>query len=226
MENYSEKQNVAFGKNEALSGAMSKDERNKAFYRLIQAEYKEEFKDLFNREFGRRFRQMKETEEELAEIKACINPLVERFRVSDIKDLAELIMKKTEENKMVNDAEFLRRQYDAWSKEAEDTMGEYPDFDFKKEFENPEFRAGLRAGISMTSLYRALHFDEISRAASNAAVNAAMDSIRAGSGRIHEVGSENSCSVKARKRVEDLTDAELDEFLERIRRGEKITFGV
>ncbi|MDO5478120.1 MAG: hypothetical protein Q4G23_03045 [Clostridia bacterium] len=226
MKNY--KEGYMFPENnKALAGNMSKEERDSAFSKLIQNEYKEQFQDRFNREFGRRYKGMKETEEELSLLKEALKPLMERYDEKDTVSLVKRILEEMGEKakKSVNDPAALKKQYDEWLKEAEAIKKEYPDFDFRKEFENPEFRAGLKSGVPMTSLYRAMHFDELSKSISDNAAKAAIDNVRSGNGRIKEVGSENSASVKSKKNVNDLTDAEIEEFLERVRKGEKITFG-
>ena len=226
MRNYKEA-SLASENDKAYAGNMSKEERDSAFSELIKNDYKEQFQDRFNREFGRRFKGMKETEEELAMLKEALLPLMERY---DEKDTVALVKRVLEDigkadKKKEADPEKLKKQYSKWLEEAEKTKEFYPDFDFRKEFENPEFRAGLKSGIPMTSLYRAIHFDELSKSISDKASKATIENIRSGNGRIREAGSEASVPVKSHKKVEDLTGTEIDDFLERIRRGEKITFG-
>lgn len=226
MRNYKEAP-FASENDKAYAGNMSKEERDSAFSELIKNDYKEQFQDRFNREFGRRYKGMKKTEEELALLKEALLPLMEKYNEKDTVSLVKRILKDIEsgEKKKEADPEKLKRQYAEWLKEAEETKEHYPEFDFRKEFENPEFRAGLKSGIPMTSLYRAMHFDELSKSISDKASKATIENIRSGNGRIREAGSETSAPVKPRKKVEDLTGDEIDNFLERIKRGEKITFG-
>ncbi|MBQ2942626.1 MAG: hypothetical protein IJD97_10395 [Clostridia bacterium] len=211
---------------EASAGEMSREERDRAFLRLIKNDYKEQFQDKFNQEFGRRFKEMKKNEEELLTLKEALKPLMEHYNEKNPVALVKRLLEDTERKneKARKDSDMVKRQYGKWLSEAEKIREIYPDFDLRKEFENPDFRAGLKSGVPMTSLYRAMHFDELSKSISDNATKAALDNIRSGNGRIKEAGSENSASVKSKKKVEDLTDDEIEAILERVRRGEKITF--
>ncbi len=227
MENYKENELGKKSEAPATVGDMSKEERDIAFSRLIKGEYKEQFQDRFNREFGRRFKEMKRTEEELMVLKEALMPLMERFNEKDTLSLVRRLiyeMEEKDENKE-REKEFVKNQYDRWNEEATEMSDRYPGFDLRAELKNPEFRTGLKSGLPMASLYRGLHFDELSKGETDAAVKAAVANIRSGNGRVRETGSENSASVKTKKSVEDLTGEEIDEILERVRRGEKISFG-
>ncbi|MBR6720430.1 MAG: hypothetical protein IKL74_05915 [Clostridia bacterium] len=227
MKNYKGAEKLTPERNKALAGNMSKEERDDAFSKLIKNDYKEQFQDRFNREFGRRYKGMKETEEELIALKEALRPLMEHYNEKDTVSLVKRILdeSKNKEKSSKGDAALIKKQYDKWLSEAKETKKKYPSFDFKKEFNNSEFRAGLKSGIPMTSLYRAMHFDELSKSISDKASKATLENIRSGNGRIKEAGNERSASVKTKKSVESLTGDEIEEILERVRRGEKITFG-
>ena len=163
---------------------------------------------------------MKETEEELEGIKGAVKPLLDMYDAKDVASLVNSILKE----KSTKEDKFTENQYMGWTNEALKTAEKYPGFDFERECENPVFRSGLRSGIPMEHLYCGIHFDELSKIISEAAAKAAIDNIRAGHGRINELGSEKTHSVKAKKDVGSLTDNEIEEFLDKIRRGEKISF--
>lgn len=226
MENYNRDVLMA-GENTAYAGDLSKEDRDNAFAQLIKGMYKEQFQDRFNREFKRRFKNMKETEEELNMIKENLAPLMEYFGEKDVVTLIGLLLEyiKNKENENCRKKEYVSNQYADWENEAKELNTKYPGFDIHNELKNPEFSAGLRAGIPMSYLYRGMHFDELSEGISEAAVRAAIENIRSGNGRIKESGSENSVPVKKTKRVEDLTGEEIENIIDRVRRGEKISFG-
>ncbi len=198
------------------------EEKEAEFFKLIRGEYKDEFQKLFDREFKRRFKNMKETEEELALLKETLKPLCDLYESEDYDFIVKSITDAKNKNTM--DDKNLNEHFERWKNEAMKTAEKYPGFNFASEFENPDFRAGLMSGIPMENLYQGMHFDELAKIISEAAAKATVDNIRAGHGRINEVGSEVSHSVKAKKDVKSLTDSEIDEYLEKIRRGEKISF--
>lgn len=215
---------------EAYTSGKGAEDKNKLFSELIQNEYKDEFNKIFNKQFGKRFKKMKETEEDLELIKQQLSPLMSYYGTDDIKTLVALILKDLQKevftpgiNEVKKD-KAIPEMYEKWMVEALETSKIYPEFQFAKEIENPEFVKGLRAGIPMTSLYRAMHFDEISKGISETAAKAAVENIRAGKGRINELGIENLGSVRARKKAEALTDSEIEEILEKVKKGEKISF--
>ena len=224
MKNYSEDIKNLGGRT-ANTAEEDKLRREEEFENLIR-DYKEQFQDRFNREFARRFRNMKEQEEELMAIRRALRPVLEFYGTDNVNEAV---------NRFLNDNETVTRRkaeeypvdagrYSGWMAEASETAKKYPGFDFAKEWETPHFRAGMNSGIPMEALYRGLHFDELSKAIAEAASKATVENIRSGNGRINEVGSEGSASVRAKKKVNELTDTEIDEYLERIRRGERISF--
>ena len=205
------------------------EEKGKKFSDLMQNEYKDEFQKKFDREFAKRFKKMRETEEALVSIKKSLAPLIEYYGISDIESLVTLILKDLKKevlapSKNNYEGETFEKMYEKWMDEARKTSEIYPECKFSKEFEKPDFVKGLNAGIPMTSLYRALNFDEISKGISEHASKAALENIRAGKGRINEAGIENSPSVRAKKSAGALTDKEIDEILKKVKNGEKITF--
>ncbi len=216
-------------KNERDVKSPGAEDREKKFSELVQNEYREQFQKKFDREFAKRFKKMRETEEALISLKKSLSPLMEYYGISDIESLVALILKdlrkeKADLSEKINEGEAFRKMYEKWMGEAEETSKIYPEFKFSKEFENPAFVKGLNAGIPMTSLYRALNFDEISKGISETASKAAIENIRAGKGRVSEVGIENSPSVRAKKNAGALTGKEIDEILKKVKNGEKISF--
>lgn len=223
MENY-KNNTLSETENTASAGNMSKED---TFSKLIHGEYREQFQNKFDKEFSRRFKNMKKTEEELERLKEALLPLTERYGEKDVTALVKRLVSSTKEieDKKGRLDEYVKNQYAAWDKEATELAKEYPGFDIKTELKAPHFCAGLKSGIPMSYLYRGMHFDELSKDISDAAAKAAVENIRSGYGRIKEAGSENSAPVKKRKKVEDLTGEEIENIIDRVRRGEKISFG-
>ncbi len=206
-----------------VSSGMS--EKDREFSNLIQNEYREEFQKLFDSRFGKRFKRMKETEEELSKIKSQIKPLMEYYKTGDAEVLVSLILKDLEKKVFSREEEKKEEMpLEKWIEEAFETSKIYPEFEFTEELKNPAFIKGLKAGIPMTSIYRALHFDDISKGISETAMKAALENIRAGKGRTNELGMENLGSVRAKKKADTLTEKEIEEILKKVKKGERVSF--
>ena len=139
---------------------------------------------------------------------------------------------KAEEEKAAKEAEeierkkleAIKRTVEGWEKEAEEVKKLHPEFDFKEASNNPDFQRGLRFGMPMLTLYRSLNFDSISKSIEETARKAAIESVKQGNGRPSEVGADSTKAVSADMDVNSLTGEDIDEILERVRKGEKISF--
>ncbi len=102
-------------------------------------------------------------------------------------------------------------------------------FDFAAECENPDFTNLLRAGISVESAYKAVHFDDMvggamAKTAEEVRGNLAR-SIQSRASRPAENGLVSSNTSTMKTDVNKLTNADIDEVLKRVRAGEIISFG-
>ena len=136
---------------------------------------------------------------------------------------AAIIAKEAEEIERKK-LEAIRQTVEAWEKEAEEVKKLHPEFDFKEASNNPEFKRGLRFGMPMLTLYRSLNFDSISKSIEETARKAAIESVKNGNGRPSEVGADSTKAVSADMDVNSLTGEDIDKILERVRKGEKISF--
>lgn len=124
---------------------------------------------------------------------------------------------------------------------AAETMKEFPNFNLEDEFQNPAFRTALdfiaqqkneqneKTGrndeiYDLTTAYKMAHFDELQKdlvkRSSSAAISAAAQSIQSGARRPTENAVKKSGTTTQRKSVEDMSDAEFDDFYQKVRRGE------
>ena len=116
----------------------------------------------------------------------------------------------------------------AWREEGEAVRAKYPSFSFETELKNENFARMLRAGVSVSAAYQALHHDEIvaaesARAASDAEKRLS-ETIRARGERPGENGAQAEAGVTFKKDVSKLTRAERAELAKLAMRGGKIEF--
>ncbi len=96
-----------------------------------------------------------------------------------------------------------------------------PDFDMKKEMQNPDFVNYVWGkGLTVEEAYFLVHRQELLE---EARVDA-MEELAARRDRMVENGAAKNRPAIAKKNPKDLTDKEIDAIIERARNGEKITF--
>ena len=117
---------------------------------------------------------------------------------------------------------------EAWKEEGEAVRKKYPAFSFETELKNENFARMLRAGVSVSAAYQALHHDEIVAAESARAASDAerriTETIRARGERPGENGAQAEAGVTFKKDVSKLTRAERAEIAKRAMLGGKIEF--
>lgn len=115
-----------------------------------------------------------------------------------------------------------------WKQQAESLKGVYPTLNFDAEIQNPQFAQLLGAGVDVRTAYEVTHRDEIIPAAMQFAQKSATEkiaaSVAAGQARPSEGGMQNTPSAQMKTDVSKLSAKEIDEYIERARRGERITF--
>lgn len=96
-----------------------------------------------------------------------------------------------------------------------------PDFDMKKEMENPDFvKYVWGKGLTVEEAYFLVHREELLEQSRQETVNALSERRQ----RILENGAGKNRPAIAKKNPRDLSDKEVDEIIERVRRGEKVSF--
>ena len=126
-------------------------------------------------------------------------------------------------------AEQVRQIQANWARQAESLKAKYPDFDFARERQNPDFAAILRAGGSMESAYQATHFQQLAgQIRSNTAQQVeqgVLNRVEQRTSRPAENGISPAHAGSALKKdPRSLTKAQCEELERRAARGEKITF--
>ena len=121
-----------------------------------------------------------------------------------------------------------QRQYDQWVAEAEQLKEALPNFDLALESQNPEFIDYLTKGVPLDKAFMLTHLDEFMNGNNNAvaseAKNSVVSQIRMRNERPAEASVKNSRAVIRKSNVNELTNEDIDAIIERVRRGEKISF--
>ena len=116
-----------------------------------------------------------------------------------------------------------------WKQQAESLKGVYPNLDFDSEVQNnEEFAQLLGAGVNVETAYLVSHKNELipsmMQYAQKSATEKIAASVAAGQARPSEGGMQNTPSAQMKTDVSKLSAKEINEYIERARRGERITF--
>lgn len=133
--------------------------------------------------------------------------------------------------RQVQEAEFQRQQ-DAqiqdWIRQAEELKTKYPEFDLQNELQNEAFAAQLKAGVGVELAFKTTHFDELMQAttayAAQQTQKAVTENIRARGTRPAENGTGTKSGFTTSKDISNMSLKEINEKIERARRGENVTF--
>ena len=152
------------------------------------------------------------------------------------RDQTEMRKLKAENEKLSKVAERQRQAaavqkiQDNWRRQAEDLKARYPEFDFAKERQNPNFSAILRAGGSLEAAYQAVHFQELAQRRVEAAAQKVEQGVVSRIERKAARPAENGISparagTVLKKDPSKLTTKECEELERQARLGKTITFG-
>ena len=140
------------------------------------------------------------------------------------RENADLKKKMEEQSRQEN----ANKLYQKWFEESESAKQFYPNLDVQAELQNEDFARLLMAGIDVKSAYEVIHKDEIIGGAMQYAAKTVekkvVDKIRANGSRPVENGISSQSASVVKTDVSQLTDADMDEILRRVRNGEKISF--
>ena len=140
------------------------------------------------------------------------------------RENADLKKQMEEQSKQEN----ANKLYQKWFEESESAKQFYPNLDVQAELQNEDFARLLMAGVDVKSAYEVIHKDEIIGGAMQYAAKTVekkvVDKIRANGSRPVENGISSQSASVVKTDVSQLTDADMDEILRRVRNGEKISF--
>ena len=120
-----------------------------------------------------------------------------------------------------------RQQIAVWEQQAGEMREIYPDFDLRRECENPQF-VKMLAHVPMQAAYEALHLSEIMQGAmaqtARVVEKGVTENIRAKGQRPAEAGLTPTPGVEIKSDPSRLTRADRKRIRELVARGEKIRF--
>ena len=204
----------------------------KEFDELIHGKYKDVYTEktqtMINRKYARAKAQAEENAglRELAELFARKLGLPDGCDHTQLRAAAEELPEWEEDTPEADEASV---RAESWLREAGALREQYPDFELRRELEDPAFVTALQAGVPMDLIYRGKHCDRLLSEAVSDAVKAAeenlVQSIRAKGGRPTEngVGANNS-PILTKSDPSQLTLREFEQIAKRVSRGERITF--
>lgn len=119
-------------------------------------------------------------------------------------------------------------KYRQWISEEQDARLVYPGLDLREEIKSPEFYRLLESGVDVKTAFEVVHKDDIIAAGMQYAVRKTAANVQLeaekNSRRPRENGLSSPPAVKTQTDVSKLSRKEINDYIERARRGEKITF--
>lgn len=119
-------------------------------------------------------------------------------------------------------------KYNAWIAQEADARMYYPQLDLREEIQDPGFYKLLESGVDVKTAFEVIHKDDIIAAGMRYAVQKTAANVQLetdkNSRRPRENGLGSPAAAKTGIDVSKLTGKELADYIERARRGERITF--
>lgn len=239
---------------EAESTEEEKEERTQLtaeeeFEALIKGKFSKEFARRTQSIIDRRFAKAKNDEQQLRDLQPLLDEIrkihpdispdnipslvkaIQGTRTPEktrgIPDLGKLRTMKAQLEEKRAAAEKQRIIAD-WEKQAQSLKEIYPDFSLSKEVLNEDFAQLLRAGVSVRRAYEAANIEGILGSAMHYAAatvgRKAAQSIRTSSARVQENSVLDRAASKKSTNVNLLTEKDILNILEEVKRGTKISF--
>jgi hypothetical protein len=122
-----------------------------------------------------------------------------------------------------------RETYTRWAAQAEQAKAKFPGLDLESCLEDAQFVSMLQSGVDVESAYWARYHDDIMQAGMEKATTEAQKklsaSVASGSRRPTESGVGNGPTVSQKVDVSNMSRSEFTAYMDRIMRGERISFG-
>lgn len=216
----------AAGEEQTKGTENTPEAKRKAFRALVEGEYREQYAELFQNAFNRRFREVKGMESRLAAQQPILELLARRYHVPE-GDMGKLrtALEQDEQywraaaekegmsveqyrqlEKLREDSRQLQQllqrqrageQLRRWMRDAGTVRERYPAFDLRAELADGNFRRLLKSGVGVQQAYELRHMEEIKAAAARQAAQSAGEQMAA---RIHSRGirpRENGISAQS-----------------------------
>lgn len=152
---------------------------------------------------------------------------VENLKVLRTAERENAMLKRQQE---LNRREAAAREtYTKWATQAEQAKQKFPGLDLESCLEDAQFVSMLQSGVDVESAYWARYHDDIMQAGMEKATTEAQKklsaSVASGSRRPAESGVGNGPTVSQKVDVSNMSRSEFTAYMDRIMRGERISFG-
>lgn len=145
-------------------------------------------------------------------------------RFSQIEAENQRLMAERQRNEQRRAAE---AQYAIWQEEAEAVKADFPNFELDVFLQDPHFQTLLKEGISLRNAYIAMDADnvlpEVMGYTAKEAAKKTATAIAQRGNRPSEGGMNSQAAIRVKTDVSKLTDAEFDDLVQRVKRGEVIS---
>lgn len=168
----------------------------------------------------------------VSEDKTSRSARAEELGVSEdmVEELDRFRTREAAEKRQAKEVE-AEEKYKRWAEESKAVKELYPSFDIRAEMKNPVF-SDLVERVGVKAAYAAVHHDEIQKAAvrytakeaSRRAEDNAVNKVRANGMRPRESGTGHRSPSTTRVDPSKLTREQIDDYIRRAERGEKISF--
>lgn len=119
-------------------------------------------------------------------------------------------------------------KYQNWINQESEAQMYYPELDLREEIKNQDFYRLLESGVDVKTAFEVVHKDDIIAAGMRYAVQKTAANVQfetdKNSRRPRENGLGSPAAAKTGVDVSKLSDSDIEEYIERAKRGEKITF--
>jgi len=149
--------------------------------------------------------------------------------VQQVKEYRKM-MRENKALKEQMEAQKNQQQVDAtvaaWMRDADAVKQIYPNFDFRTELQNDQFRMLIQSNIPVQTAYEVVHKDELIPAAMQFTAKQVeakvANNVRAGQKRPAEGAASSRSAVQVKSDPSKFTKADMDEIERRVARGERI----
>ena len=149
--------------------------------------------------------------------------------VQQVKEYRKM-MRENKALKEQMEAQKNQQQVDAtvaaWMRDADAVRQIYPNFDFRTELQNDQFRMLIQSNIPVQTAYEVVHKDELIPAAMQFTAKQVeakvANNVRAGQKRPAEGAASSRSAVQVKSDPSKFTKADMDEIERRVARGERI----
>ena len=207
----------------AFEGTPKESEQKKAEpYRIFKTQ--EEFQECIDRALGKRLLKARQVSQELEGTKKELDTLFERYKVSSITELSDVLCEKENVQTEIDASISAEAVENELQNLAQNQSAFYGTYQAESLLEDKRFAALIKNGFSVKEAFDALHIPELLKEQREADKAEIIREIRLRGLRPEESALSGYGSFSHSLDPKNLSDEQRAEIRERVRRGERITF--